>query len=143
MESKIHFQTTNKNAFIITISGTFYYLPRLLFSFPSRYFCAIGLSLYIQPWKKFISHIRIVLPNNLTLRFKFLFQLWKFKRGYHPLWSYNGCNPVFQRIVKLLNQFGKWSISFFPYYQMKDRVGLNLLSIASTKRILFSFFSTT
>jgi hypothetical protein len=38
-------------------------------------------------------------------------------------------NPVFQRIVNLLNQLEKRSISFLP--QNEDRVGLNLLSIAS------------
>lgn len=132
----------SKNAFTNTISGTFYYLPRLLFSFPSRYFYAIGLPLYIQPQKKFISHLRIVLPNNLTHRLKFLYQFSKFKRGYHPLRPYQSCNPVFQRIVKFLNLARKM-VHILLALKIKDRAGLNFFSIASTQKILFSFFSTT
>jgi hypothetical protein len=36
-------QSLSMSAFLITISSSFHFLFRMLFTFPSQYFCAIGL----------------------------------------------------------------------------------------------------
>ncbi len=132
-----HSTSNRSHPLLLTVSNTFNSLFKVLFTFPSRYLCSIGL-LRIFSFGRNLPPVKIALPSNPTLGKQSV-------RG--DLQTLNGA-------ITLLGATFQWTLVWAALWTCLHKLQFALVepvrlpawafpgSLAVTKGILFSFFSS-